>query len=157
MKAGHTTNDVKNQLHEVYTKLGYKQENALWRNSYLQAAQELKQPLTNKQVNTSNLISQLSPQNLFEYLATCVISNKVNNVATKTIIEFENDTIQVDIYNNVLHYTNVPTNNKAYKVSLVEFVNQIKNNNAPKHIKQSLTQYLHIGGKPTFNIITCNS
>ena len=105
---------AKKLLANIYTTLGYQQENATWRNFYLSGAEELINCTHKSIANTvsPDIISKMDLDMLFDYAAIRLDAKRANGKNYKFVIKFTdtNETLYLELSNSTLiHRLNYKT------------------------------------------------
>src|SRR5271154_6250490 len=90
VRANPSNTEAKNLLAKCYEQMAYPSENAVWRNFYLTAAKELRSnhKPTKISIISKDILYQLSPNMLFDYLGTKLNSDRSTHQVIKIIFNF---------------------------------------------------------------------
>jgi len=101
--------EARNQLAGIYDQMGRAQENGIWRNQYLSAAQELRSGISERGMGSlasSPVLARVPLNYVFDMMAVRLDPDKVKDQAATIdfVIPSENQKIRVEVRNAVLTY-----------------------------------------------------
>ncbi len=105
----HKDQQARNALAAVYSKLGYAQENPLWRNEYLTAALELTKGIpkpTLASLDERDILANLPTPYILQMLSVRLNPTKLGNHSTSFLMQFTDrqEQYRIDIANDVFHF-----------------------------------------------------
>lgn len=94
---------------DALEQLGYQAESGVWRNSYLTAAQELREGIKKVRISTQgpDMVRGMTPELIFDFLAVRLNHQKVDGLALGIQVNFTDsqETYALELSNAVLHNT----------------------------------------------------
>lgn len=109
--------EARNLQADAFEQLGYQSISSIWRNLYLTGAEELRNGHLTKstKINADKLLENLSPEDIFDFLAIAINGSKVNDrqLNLRFILPEENKNILVSLKNGVLHQSQSQPSVKA--------------------------------------------